>query len=229
MKTRILLIEDEPGLVMTLSKRLTSEGYVVTVATDGEEGLRLAQETSFELLLLDIMLPGIDGFEVCRTFRKHDEHTPILMLTARGQTLDKVLGLKLGADDYLTKPFQVAELLARIEALLRRAKSSGGVSTAGAYRFANVEVDVERAEIRKDGEVVELSAKEYQLLSYFIKQRGKVLSRDDLLNHVWGFDALPTTRTVDVHVARLRQKIEPNPRLPQYIVTMHNMGYRFDG
>lgn len=228
MNKRILLIEDEPGLILTLRKRLETEGYTVTVARDGNAGLEYGLTERFALILLDVMLPGRDGFDVCRDLRRHDETTPILMLTARGQTIDKVLGLKLGADDYLTKPFQMAELLARMQALLRRSVRTPLQPSDSRYQFADVEVDLRRAEVKKAGIVLDLSAKEYQLLCYFITHQGEAHSRDIILNEVWGYDAAPTTRTVDVHVARLRQKVEPNPRHPQHILTIHNLGYRFD-
>lgn len=228
MKPRILLVEDEHGLILTLRKRLEAEGYAVTVARDGNTGLDYALNNRFALILLDVMLPGRDGFDVCRDLRHHDETTPILMLTARGQTIDKVLGLKLGADDYLTKPFQMAELLARMQALLRRSVRTTAQASTSRFQFADIEVDLRRAEVKKAGTVLDLSAKEYQLLCYFIAHRGEARSRNDILNEVWGYDAAPTTRTVDVHVARLRQKVEPNPRYPQHILTIHNLGYRFD-
>lgn len=225
---RILLVEDEPSLRLTLGDRLVAEGYSVTTAEDGETGLaELAAET-FDLAILDVMLPGIDGFEVCRELRRRGLGLPVLMLTARSEVVDKVVGLKLGADDYLTKPFETAELMARIEALLRRGSAP---MTAGAdsYTFGPVRVDFRRAEVLKDGEPVDVSSLELRLLAYLIEHRGDVLGRDRLLDEVWGYDAQPVTRTVDVHVASLRQKIEPNPSHPRYIVTVHRRGYRFDG
>lgn len=228
MKYRILLIEDEPGLVLALTDRLGREGYAIETASDGNIGLARATTESFDLIILDVMLPSKNGFDVCRKLRQKGIGTPILMLTARGQLLDRVLGLKLGADDYLTKPFEMIELEARIEALLRRAPA---VSKAfpGVYQFGNIEVDFRGAEVRQNGKKVELSAREFQLLRYFIEHRGATLSRDELLNGVWGYDAMPVTRTVDVHVAWLRQKIEPKPSHPQYIITVHGLGYRFVG
>ncbi|MEZ4699670.1 MAG: response regulator transcription factor [Rhodothermales bacterium] len=227
MSKRILLIEDEPGLVLTLTDRLASEGYSVTSRGDGESGLQTALSESFELVLLDVMLPKKSGFDVCQELRKRDIRTPILMLTARGQVVDKVVGLKIGADDYLTKPFEMPELIARIEALLRRAGTTNGHQTAEVHQFGDVEVDFRRAEVRRAGDIVDLSAKEFQLLRYFIEHRGATLSRDELLNEVWGYNSLPSTRTIDVHVAWLRQKLEPNPRHPQYILTVHGLGYKF--
>jgi two-component system alkaline phosphatase synthesis response regulator PhoP len=228
MARRILLVEDEPGLVLTLTDRLEAEGYHVDSAIDGETAIARASAEPFDVILLDVMLPRRDGFDVCRTVRQRGVTAPILMLTARGQVVDRVVGLKLGADDYLTKPFEMAELLARIEALLRRAPQAAAVA-AEQYRFGDVTLDFRRTEVLKAGEPVELSALEYKLLRYFVEHRGATLSRDELLNEVWGYDAMPSTRTVDVHVAWLRQKLEPNPRIPQYILTIHGLGYKFAG
>lgn len=228
MSKRILLVEDEPGLVLTLSDRLASEGYDVEAVRDGEAGLERADGEAFDAIILDVMLPKKNGFDVCRDLRQRGVNTPVLMLTARGQLVDKVVGLKLGADDYLTKPFEMIELLARLEALLRRAPALS-TSDNSTYQFGPVKVDFRRAEVERDGERVELSAKEFQLLRYFIEHREATLSRDELLNGVWGYDAMPITRTVDVHVAWLRQKIEANPRHPQYILTVHGLGYKFVG
>lgn len=236
MSKRILLVEDEPGLVLTLTDRLTSEGYQVESARDGEKGLERASAATgneaFDAIILDVMLPRKNGFDVCRDLRQRNVTTPILMLTARGQIVDKVVGLKLGADDYLTKPFEMMELLARVEALLRRAATPAttpAISSAETYQFDSIKIDFRRAEVDRDGQKIELSAKEFQLLRYFIEHREATLSRDELLNEVWGYDAMPTTRTVDVHVAWLRQKLEPNPRHPIYILTVHGMGYKFVG
>jgi two-component system alkaline phosphatase synthesis response regulator PhoP len=225
---RLLLVEDEPGLVLTLTDRLEAEGYEVTSATDGQAALDRIAAGAFDIILLDVMLPGRDGFDVCRTARQRGVAAPILMLTARGQVIDRVAGLKLGADDYLTKPFEMAELLARIEALLRRVPP-GASGAAGQYRFGDVQVDIRGAEVRKGQRLVELSALEFKLLKYFIEHRGATLSRDELLNEVWGYDAMPSTRTVDVHVAWLRQKLEDTPRHPQLILTVHGLGYKFAG
>jgi two-component system alkaline phosphatase synthesis response regulator PhoP len=228
MSRRILLVEDEPGLVLTLSDRLASEGYHVESERDGESGFERAANEAFDLVILDVMLPHKNGFDICRDLRRRSINTPVLMLTARGQVVDKVVGLKLGADDYLTKPFEMMELLARVEALLRRIPATPD-SQIEAYQFGPVKIDFRRAEIEREGEKIDLSAKEFQLLRYFIEHRGATLSRDELLNEVWGYDAMPATRTVDVHVAWLRQKLEPNPRHPQYILTVHGMGYKFIG
>ena len=225
---RLLLVEDEPGLQLALSDRLMSEGYSVETAGDGDTAIRRAGGEPFDIIVLDVMLPGRDGFEVARTLRQQGVATPILMLTARTLVVDRVVGLKLGADDYLTKPFDTMELLARLEALLRRAPASSGVALER-YQFGSVLVDVRRAEVTREGQPLDLSAKEFQLLRYFIEHRGSTLSREALLQDVWGYTAMPSTRTVDVHVAWLRQKLEPNPRVPQFILTVHGMGYKFAG
>jgi len=222
---RILLVEDEPGLVLTLTDRLSAEGYEVAAASDGPSGFARAAGEAWDLILLDVMLPGRSGFDVCRDLRQQGVGTPVIMLTARGQVIDKVLGLKLGADDYLTKPFDMLELLARVEVQLRRAATSS--QGAAELRFGDVVIDTRKAEVRRAGQVVDLSAREFLLLKYFVEHRGETLSREQLLNEVWGYHAMPSTRTVDVHVAWLRQKIEPNPRHPQYILTLHGLGYRF--
>ncbi|MPY87335.1 MAG: response regulator [Luteitalea sp.] len=230
MIKRILLIEDEPGLVLTLSDRLAREGYAVQAAQDGEAGLAKAAAEPFDLILLDVMLPRRNGLDVCRDLRQRGVETPIIMLTARGQVVDKVVGLKLGADDYLTKPFETIELLARIEARLRRAPAQAATTAeADAYQFGDIRVDFRSAEGYRGKERLDFFAREYQLLRYFIEHRGATLSRDQLLNDVWGYDATPSTRTVDVHVAWLRQKIEPNPRHPRYLLTIHGLGYKFVG
>jgi two-component system, OmpR family, alkaline phosphatase synthesis response regulator PhoP len=224
---RILLIEDEPGIVLTLTDRLVREGYSVESAADGESGLERATSDAFDLLLLDLMLPRMSGFDVCQELRKRGIETPIIMLTARGQVVDKVVGLKLGADDYVTKPFEMAELVARVEAHLRRTPLVP--HPAEGCAFGDVRVDFRKAEATKAGAPLELSAREFQLLRYFLEHRGATLTRDELLNEVWGYNSMPSTRTVDVHVAWLRQKIEPNPRHPQFILTVHGMGYKFAG
>jgi DNA-binding response OmpR family regulator len=224
---RLLLIEDEPGLVLTLRDRLTREGYALETCGDGESGLERASREPFDLVLLDVMLPRLNGFDVLRELRKRGAEVPVIILTAKGQVVDKVVGLKLGADDYITKPFEMIELLARIEAKLRRAPVVAHPSEG--YHFDDVRVDFRRAEVTKGGEPLDLSAREFQLLKYFIEHRGATLTRDELLNEVWGYSAMPSTRTVDVHVAWLRQKIEPNPRHPQYVLTVHGMGYKFAG
>jgi len=226
---RLLLVEDEPGLQLALSDRLSAEGYSVETAGDGNTAVTRATGEPFDVIVLDVMLPGRDGFDVAKTIRQQGIQTPILMLTARTQVVDRVVGLKLGADDYLTKPFETIELLARIEALLRRVPSGSSGMSLERYQFGDISVDVRKAEVKQKGEMVDLAAKEFQLLKYFIEHRGATISRDELLHEVWGYHATPSTRTVDVHVAWLRQKLEPNPRVPQYILTVHGMGYKFAG
>jgi len=226
-RKRVLLVEDEPGLVLTLTDRLKSEGYDVAAASDGPAGLLLATRERWDVILLDVMLPGANGFDICRDLRQRSVTTPIIMLAARGQVVDKVLGLKLGADDYLTKPFDMLELMARIEVQLRRVAAAGAGTKQ--YTFGDITVDFRKAEVTRNGHQLDLSAREFLLLKYFIEHREATLGRDELLNEVWGYHSMPSTRTVDVHVAWLRQKIEPNPRQPQYVLTVHGMGYKFVG
>jgi two-component system, OmpR family, alkaline phosphatase synthesis response regulator PhoP len=226
VSARVLLVEDEPGLVLTLTDRLSAEGYRVEAVTNGNAALERGTSEAFDVILLDVMLPGRDGFDVCRTLRQRGVSAPILMLTARGQVVDRVVGLRLGADDYLTKPFEMLELLARIEALLRRAPQSAPASLE-LFQFGSVHVDFRRAEVTRDGAPVELSAREFKLLRYFIEHRGATISRDELLNEVWGYNAMPSTRTVDVHIAWLRQKLEDHPKRPRFIHTVHGLGYKF--
>jgi two-component system alkaline phosphatase synthesis response regulator PhoP len=221
--SRILLVEDDPGLQRTLRDRLESEGYGVEVAAEAEQGLARALAGGFDLLILDVTLPGRSGFELCRELRERGLGTPLMMLTARGQLADRVQGLKLGADDYVVKPFEMAELLARVEARLRLRP----VRQPELVRFPGLEVDLRRAEVRRDGVPVRLTAKEFRLLRCLVGHRGVTLERNELLDEVWGCDAMPTTRTVDVHVAWLRRKLEPNPRRPRYILTVHGRGYKF--
>lgn len=226
MKANLLLVEDEQALLMTLGDRLRNEGYVVEFATDGEEVFEKATRLPFDLIILDVMLPRKNGFTVCQDIRQAGVITPVLMLTARGQTQDKVTGLKLGADDYVTKPFDMLELMARIEALLRRAPSSPAIQ-ADSYRFGSIFVDLRGTAVSRDEQPVNLSAREFQLLRYFIGHPGATLSRDELLKQVWGYSADVFTRTVDMHVASLRQKLESDPRQPKFILTVQGLGYKF--
>lgn len=228
-KRRVLIVEDEPGLVLTLTDRLESEGYAVESATDGPGGLERAAAEKWDVILLDVMLPGASGFDVCRDLRQRGVTTPVIMLTARGQIVDRVLGLKIGADDYLTKPFDMMELMARIEVQVRRIAAASGGASVTRHRFGDVEVDFRKAEVKRNGKIVEVSAREFLLLKYFVEHREATITRDELLNEVWGYNSMPSTRTVDVHVAWLRQKIEPNPRQPQYLLTVHGLGYKFVG
>lgn len=224
MNERILLVDDEPSAVLTLTDRLRDEGYRVETAQDGLSAFDQAAKDYFNLIILDLMLPRKSGLDVCRDLRQSGVTTPVLMLTARSQTVDKILGLKLGADDYVTKPFEMPELLARVEALLRRA--SIPVNTGGIHRLGNARVDLRRAEVSRDGRRVFLSAREFQLLRYFVEHRGETLSRKELLKEVWGYGGAPSTRTVDVHVAGLRQKLEADPKSPKLILTVLRLGYK---
>jgi two-component system alkaline phosphatase synthesis response regulator PhoP len=223
---RILLVEDEPSLVVTLTDRLTAESYDVASAGDGNSAVARLRRDSFDLVVLDIALPGKNGFDVCRELRQSGNGVPVLMLTARGEVTDRVVGLKLGADDYLVKPFEMIELLARIEALLRRGRPEVAPSAEG-YSFGDLRVDFKSAQVFRSGRVISLSALEYKLLRHLIDHRGELLTRDELLDKVWGYDAMPATRTVDVHIASLRQKLEANPAHPEHILTVHRLGYRF--
>jgi two-component system alkaline phosphatase synthesis response regulator PhoP len=226
MNVRILLVEDEPAVSMTLSDLLTGEGYEVETAADGRTGLARASSEPFDILVLDVMLPGMNGFDVCRELRKMGKDVAILMLTARGQLTDRVVGLKLGADDYLTKPFEPPELLARVEALLRRVRREGLPSVAS-FQFSDVTVDFERGDAQKGGSPVALAAKEFELLRYLVNRRGKVVSREELLESVWEYQPGVSSRTLDVHIAWLRQKLEDNPANPKHIHTVRGVGYRF--
>jgi len=227
MSSRILLIEDEPGLVLTLSDLLEAEGYTVETAQDGNTGLAKATSGPFDVIVLDVMLPGKSGLEVCKEIRSRGSDIAILMLTAKTQIVDRVVGLKLGADDYLTKPFDPSELLARVEALLRRVRKEN-LNRVARYQFGDVQVDFDKAEALKNGVPVSLAGKELQLLQYLINHREKVLSRDELLREVWEYQSEISTRTVDVHVAWLRQKLENNPQFPKHILTVRGSGYRFN-
>lgn len=224
---RVLVVEDDEAMSVALRDGFEYEGYEVVVAQNGEEGLRLATEDRPDLLILDVMLPKMTGLDVCKELRNGGDPVPIIMLTARGQEIDKVLGLKLGADDYITKPFGFMELLARVEAVLRR--YSTPTTTPQAYRFGDVTIDFKRHEAEKDGQSLDLSPREFQLLGYFIQHRGEVLTREKLLDAVWDYNAMPFTRTVDMHVAKLRKKVEDDASDPRHIVTVHRMGYKFCG
>jgi two-component system alkaline phosphatase synthesis response regulator PhoP len=226
MSERILLVEDEPGLSLTLSDLFAVEGYDVETAADGPSGLRLGLGGSFDVIVLDVMLPGKNGFEVCRELRQNGVDTPVLMLTARSQVTDRVAGLKLGADDYLVKPFDPAELIARVEALLRRTKK-GKPSGVLRFRFGSVDADFERGEVLRDGAAVGLAAKELQLLRYLIENRDRVIPREELLSNVWEYQPTVSSRTIDVHMAWLRQKLESNPQNPRHFQTVRGVGYRF--
>ena len=224
MNESILLVEDEQALRATLSDRLRSEGYVVDTAVDGQEGFDKAANVPFDLIILDVMLPRRSGLDVCRDIRKAGMATPILILTVRNETVDKVVGLKLGADDYVTKPFEAAELMARIEVLLRRVPIHAG---QGIYELGPIRVDVRGAQVTRDGKPVYLTAREFQLLRYLIQRVGSSVSREELLRSVWGYSTDAFTRTVDTHIVSLRQKLEENPKRPELILTVSGFGYRF--
>lgn len=223
MHESILLIEDEAGLRAMLSDRLLVEGYTIEEAGDGEEGLEKASSSSFDLIILDIMLPRLSGLDVCRELRKRGVATPILVLTVRNETVDKVVGLRIGADDYMTKPFDAAELLARVDALLRRLSSRPG---QGQYQFGTVRVDLEKSQVTRDGKRVYLTSREFQLLRYFVERAGTVIPRDELLRAVWGYDRDTFTRTVDTHVRTIRQKLEETPHWPSLLLTVSGVGYK---
>jgi DNA-binding response OmpR family regulator len=223
---RILVVEDEPGIALGLEDDLRLEGYEVEVVADGAVASRRAREGAFDLILLDIMLPGKDGFEVCRELRRAGLRTPIMMLTAKTQEAEKVMGLELGADDYVTKPFGTRELRARVKALLRRA---AGEPDQECYRFGDVEVDFARGEVRRGTQPVEMTPIEFKLMALFVRARGRVLSRDQLLAGAWGPDTFASERIVDNHIANLRRKIESDPARPLYLKNLRGLGYRFDG
>lgn len=230
MNQNILIVEDEEELCMTLGDRLRSEGYVVDVAIDGRDGLEKATRLPFDLIILDIMLPFRSGLDLCTDIRRAGMVTPILLLTARSQTVDKVVGLKLGADDYVTKPFETLELMARVEALLRRTPKKAGVSQASGpsfYRFGTIVLDLRRGTATQDDVPVNLTSREFLLLRYFAEHEGSTISREELLREVWGHKEGTLSRTVDVHVASLRQKLEASPKKPEMIITVPGVGYRF--
>ena len=223
--THILVVEDERQLATVLEDDLKVEGYDVEVQGDGESASRRAREQPFDLIILDVMLPKKDGFEVCRDLRRAGVRTPVILLTAKTQESDKVLGLELGADDYVTKPFSPRELRARVKAILRRASGEA----PEIYRFGDAEVDFSRGELRRSGHPVEMTPREFKLLSAFVRNRGRVLTRERLLDQVWGHATFVTDRAVDTHVTNLRKKIEPEPANPRYVVSVRGVGYRFDG
>jgi two-component system alkaline phosphatase synthesis response regulator PhoP len=226
MNEKILLVEDEAAIRMAISDRLENEGYVVECAANGEKGYQQALRNSFDIVVLDVMLPKKSGFDVCRDLRSAGLNVPILMLTARSQVVDKVVGLRMGADDYLTKPFEPAELVARIEALLRRSRNATGDNLR---QYGSLRIDLRGTTVTREGETVPLSAREYRLLEYFVTHGGVTISRDQLLREVWGYSTEVFSRTVDVHVGSLRQKIETDPKKPQLILTVPGLGYKFVG
>ncbi len=223
--TKILIVEDEPAMVAGLRDNFEYEGYQVITAPDGVAGLERALKESPDLVILDVMMPRMSGLDVCKQLKARRSSVPIIMLTARGQEVDKVVGLELGADDYVTKPFSIRELLARVHAVLRR--SGTAPKEQETYAFGDVVVNLRTCQISKGGIVLEFSSKEFELLKYFLCHQGETLSRDRLLEEVWGYDHFPTTRTVDTHIVRLRQKVEPKPEAPRFILTVHGTGYKF--
>jgi DNA-binding response OmpR family regulator len=225
--TKILVVEDEPGIALGLEDDLRLEGWDVELVGDGLTGSQRAREHPFDVILLDVMLPGKDGFDVCRELRKAGVRTPIIMMTAKAQEEEKVFGLDLGADDYVTKPFSPKELRARIRAALRRGATPTQLSEV--YRFGDIEVDAARCEVRRGGAVVETTATEFKVLAAFIRNRGRVLSREKLLDQAWGEGTFLTDRVVDNHIVALRRKIEPDPAEPRYLISVRGLGYRFDG
>jgi DNA-binding response OmpR family regulator len=226
---RILVIEDEPQMQLGLRDNLELEGYEVQVAGDGDEGLAKAASFAPDLVILDVMLPRKNGFDVCRELRARSNTTPIVMLTARSAETDKVLGLELGADDYVTKPFSITELLARVRAVLRRAGTQKAADTADAVRIGDIEIDFKLHQARRGKTRIEFTAREFDLLRYFVQHTGQVVTREQILNEVWGYEEFPTTRTIDNFVAKLRQKIERAPHAPEHILTIHGSGYKFVG
>jgi len=224
---KILVVEDEPNMVNGLRDNFEFEGYQVITAMDGAEGLQRALNESPDLVVLDVMMPKMSGLEVCKQLRAKRPSIPIIMLTARGQEVDKVVGLELGADDYVTKPFSIRELLARVKAVLRRTKTLPREQER--YTFGDVEVDLQKCRVTRSGIPIEVSSKEFELLKYFLCHSGETLSRDRLLEDVWGYDHYPTTRTVDTHIVRLRQKLEPDAEQPRFFLTVHGVGYKFVG
>ena len=223
--SKILIVEDEPDMVLGLKDNFEFEGYEVVTASDGASGLERARSEKPDLLVLDIMLPRLSGLEVCKTLRAEGFGAPIIMLTARGQEIDKVVGLELGADDYVTKPFSIRELLARVRAILRR--TEGGKKRLSRYRFADLELDFETYRATRGSERLEMSPREFELLRYLIERKGETVTRDQLLEDVWGYESYPSTRTVDTHIAKLRAKIGDSGSEPRWILTIHGMGYKF--
>ena len=230
MQRNVLIVEDDEATAVALRDGFDYEGFEVSLARDGHSGLQMARKGDPDLIILDVMLPKMTGLEVCKRLRGGGARVPIIMLTARGQEIDKILGLKLGADDYVTKPFSFMELLARVEAILRRVSGWDDDQVArDSYHFGDVTVDFKHHEAYKDGVQLKLSPREFRLLEFFIEHRGEVVTREQLLDAVWGYNVIPFTRTVDTHIAKLRKKVEDQPADPQHIITVHRLGYKFTG
>ena len=223
--TKILIVEDEPNMRMGLRDNLEFEGYEVNIAEDGEKGLKMIRENQYNLILLDVMMPKMSGFDVCKTIRKEGVQTPVILLTAKGEEIDKVLGLELGADDYVTKPFSLRELLARVKAVLRRGETSINTNTSEAT-IGKLTVHFSGYQAYEEGIPVQMSHKEFEILHYLWKKRNQTVSRDELLNNIWGYEENPATRTVDNFIVKLRNKIETDPNHPQIILTVHGIGYK---
>ena len=227
MLRKVLIVEDDAAMAVALRDGFDYEGYSPLVAKDGATGLRIAGEKELDLIILDVMLPKLCGLDVCKQLRSSGNNIPIIMLTARGQEIDKVLGLRIGADDYITKPFSFMELMARVQAVLRRATKQE--IKPACYQTGELQLDFKKLEASKRGRRLELSSREFKILQYFVEHRGEVINRSQLLDAVWGYDSFPLTRTVDMHIAKLRQKIENTPSDPHYIITVHRVGYKFVG
>jgi DNA-binding response OmpR family regulator len=226
MPKKILIIEDDPGILLSLKDEFESEGYTVSTAEDGEKGLEIAKQQKPDLIILDIMLPVLDGYEVCKRLRMEGNTTPIIMLTVKDKEIDKVLGLELGADDYVTKPFSLRELMARVKAVLRRTEERA--KDLATYNFAQVELDFRKYEAKKKGKKLDLTPLEFQMLKLFIQRKGEVISRDDFLDRIWGEDnTYVSFRTVDSHIANIRKKIEDDPSNPKHIISIRGVGYKF--
>lgn len=228
MTGKVLIVEDDKAVAAALRLGFTHEGWAVEIASDGADGLRLAVEKKYEIVILDVMLPKISGLDLCQQLRSAGRHVPIIMLTARGQEVDKVLGLKLGADDYVTKPFSFMELMARVEAVLRRTRKPVAVEIES-YQFGEIKLNFKKLEAERAGQPLELSPREFEILKFLIQREGEVVTRDQLLDTVWGYNSASLTRTVDMHVARLRQKIEADSSHPRHLITVHRAGYKFIG
>ncbi|HQQ01068.1 MAG TPA: response regulator transcription factor [bacterium] len=222
--TKILIVEDEPDMRRGLEDNLQFDGYTTVSTSNGLEGLRLARQDKFDLIILDLMLPGMDGLDLCRQLKREGNSTPIIMLTAKGSESDRVMGLEVGADDYITKPFSLRELLARVKAILRR---SGALSSLSEFQFDDIYLHFGRYEATKGGEPLHLSPREFEIMRLLSERRGEIVTRERFLEEVWGYESAPSTRTVDNHIAKLRQKIEADPDNPKYIITVHRMGYKF--
>ncbi len=222
---KILIIEDEVNMIEGLRFNLEARDYIVIASQDGETGLKRAVEEQPDLIILDLMLPGINGYEVCKKLKESNPEIPIVMLTAKSQESDIITGLDLGADDYITKPFSILELLARINAMLRRSGTNSTIPDL--FQFRNIEINFRKYEAFKDGKTLKMSPREYEILHYLLERKGEVVTRDDLLNQVWGYESFPYTRTIDAHIATLRKKIEERPEEPEMIITIHGKGYKF--